>query len=135
MKCIKQEYAKLVSVTNTDGTAKRNIAASCIGAEGIAGVYMSDEKYPGKALIDFTPFFNRADGTCFFDCYFHTSFGEIEETDEILKITTKNSIYTFVKLNSNIELKLDEADRQSKESNVRLSRDEVFANARRSRVE
>lgn len=98
MKCLKTEYVKFKSVQNPDGTPKINVATPYIDVEGIAEIYMSEKKFPGKTFIYFTAVTDEKHEAYFFDSYFHTSYGDIEETSKQIKITTKNSIYTFEKI-------------------------------------
>ena len=99
MKLIIKEWMRLIDVQDLDGRKKTGFPSEYIGTEGTASFYMSENKHPGKICVYFEAFFDEKDvDTFYFDSYFRTSFGDVTETEYKIILTTRNSIYTFLKV-------------------------------------
>ena len=91
-KLIEKYNAEYVSVKKLDGSEYSNLdfRAWSVGFTGEMSLMESEDKAPGKKFIRF-----QYGGI---NEYITTSYGELEENDDILILRTKNSIYEFRKI-------------------------------------
>lgn len=92
MKVVKKTFGKIIQcISKETDNSYMDWRAKFIGVPGLVLVLESEKKYPGKAFVYFYPYEDGWDPTY----SFHSSYGDLELSEDGCELSTDNSVYEF----------------------------------------